>query len=188
VTKKLGLIGLATVALILAACNAGTGAGSATASASASASAAASASASASGGGGSLYQISVGQTSLGSVLTGPDGKTLYLFTKDSAGKSACTGDCATNWPPLTVPSGQSATAGEGVTGTLGTITRDDGSTQVTIADHPLYYYAPDKAAGDTNGQGKNDVWFAVTPTGEAVSAAGASPSASAAGASTNYGY
>jgi predicted lipoprotein with Yx(FWY)xxD motif len=186
VTKKLGLIGLATVALVLAACNAGTGAGSATASASVSASA--SASASASGGGGSLYQISVGQTSLGSVLTGPDGKTLYLFTKDSAGKSACTGDCATNWPPLTVPSGQSATAGDGVTGTLGTITRDDGSTQVTIADHPLYYYAPDKAPGDTNGQGKNDVWFAVTPAGEAVSAAGATPSASAAGASLNYGY
>jgi predicted lipoprotein with Yx(FWY)xxD motif len=184
VTKKLGLIGLATVALILAACNAGTGAGSATASASASASAAASAS----GGGGSLYQISIGQTSLGSVLTGTDGKTLYLFTKDSAGKSACSGDCATNWPPLTVPSGQAATAGEGVTGTLGTITRDDGSAQVTIADHPLYYYAPDKAAGDTNGQGENDVWFAVTPGGEAVSAAGASPSASAAGASVNYGY
>jgi predicted lipoprotein with Yx(FWY)xxD motif len=182
VTKKLGLIGLATVGLILAACNAGTGAGSATASASVSASA------SASGGGGSLYQISVGQTSLGSVLTGPDGKTLYLVTKDSAGKSACTGDCATNWPPLTVPSGQSATAGEGVSDTLGTITRDDGSTQVTIADHPLYYYAPDKAPGDTNGQGKNDVWFAVTAAGEPVSAAGATPSASAAGASLNYGY
>ena len=76
-TKKLGLTGLATAAFILAACNAGTGAGSATASASASASAAASAS----GGGGSLYQISIGQTSLGSVLTGTDGKTLYLFTK-----------------------------------------------------------------------------------------------------------
>jgi predicted lipoprotein with Yx(FWY)xxD motif len=186
VTKKLGIIGLTTVALILAACNAGTGAGSATTSASASASAAASASGG--GGGGSLYQISIGQTSLGSVLTGTDGKTLYLFTKDSAGTSACTGDCATNWPPLTVPSGQSATVGDGVTGTLGTITRDDGSTQVTIADHPLYYYAPDKAAGDTNGQGKNDVWFAVTAAGEPVSAAGATPSASAAGASLNYGY
>ncbi len=177
------LIGLAFAALILAACNAGAGAGNSSASASASASAASS-------GGGSLYQISLSHTSLGSVLTGADGKTLYLFTKDSGGKSACAGQCVSNWPPLTVPSGQTATAGTGVTGTLGTIARDDGSMQVTIAGHPLYRYAADKAAGDTNGEGVKDTWFAVKGSGDAVQAgASSSPAASSsAGSSLNYGY
>lgn len=161
----------AAAVLLLAACNAnGGGAGSPSASASAS-----------SDTGGGLYQISVADSSLGSILTGADGKTLYLFDKDSDGKSACSGNCAGNWPPFTVPAGQTATAGDGVTGELGTITRDDGSTQVTIAGHPLYYFAADKAPGDTKGQGVSDIWWAVSPSGEAIQAAGGSsaPSASA---------
>jgi predicted lipoprotein with Yx(FWY)xxD motif len=79
------------------------------------------------------------------------GFTLYIFANDTAGSgtSACTGGCATAWPPLTVTGG--ATAGEGVAGELGSITRDDGSTQVTYNGLPLYFFASDTAPGDTNG-------------------------------------
>jgi predicted lipoprotein with Yx(FWY)xxD motif len=182
---SIGLSVAAAAVLLLAACNAGgAGAGSASASASSSTSS------------GSATVVNVGQTSLGSVLTGADGKTLYLFTKDSDGKSACGASCVGNWPPLTVAAGAAPSAGSGVTGALSTITRDDGSMQVTINGHPLYHYAADKAAGDTNGQGVKDIWFAVTPSGDAVQASGASSapsSAASTGASAgsskpDYGY
>lgn len=102
---------------------------------------------------------------LGDFLTGEDGRTLYLFTVDSPGTSACTDQCAANWPPFTVEAGETPDAGDGVTGTFGTLTRTDGSLQVTYNDVPLYYFAADKAAGETNGQGVNDVWFIVKPDG-----------------------
>jgi predicted lipoprotein with Yx(FWY)xxD motif len=177
----IGLSVAAAAVLLLAACNAGgAGAGSASASASASTST------------GSAVVVNVGQTSLGSVLTGADGKTLYLFMKDSNGKSACDASCVGNWPPLTVAAGAAPSAGSGVTASLGTITRDDGTTQVTINGHPLYYYAADKAAGDTNGEGVKEIWFAVSPSGDAVQMAGASsaPSsgASAGSSKPDYGY
>ena len=91
---------------------------------------------------------------MGKFLTGEDGKTLYTFKKDTTpGKSACTGDCATNWPPFTVSGSDTVKPGDGVTGTLATISRPDGTMQVTYNGAPLYYFAADKAAGDTNGQG-----------------------------------
>jgi predicted lipoprotein with Yx(FWY)xxD motif len=79
------------------------------------------------------------------------GFSLYLFANDTAGSgtSACAGGCAGAWPPLTVDG--TPTAGEGVTGELGTITRDDGSTQVTYNGLPLYFFANDAAPGETNG-------------------------------------
>lgn len=101
-------------------------------------------------------------------VTDKDGKTLYLFTRDAAGTSACSGECAASWPPLTVPTAADATAGTGVTGAVATITRDDGSVQVTLAGKPLYYFAGDAAAGDTNGQGLNDVWWLIDGAGEAI--------------------
>lgn len=104
---------------------------------------------------------------LGAFVTGKDGMTLYLFTADSGGASACSGDCAAAWPPLTVASASDVAAGIGVTGTLGTITRADGKLQVTLGGLPLYYYSGDKAAGDTTGQGLFDKWYLVTPAGTA---------------------
>ena len=80
--------------------------------------------------------------------------TLYTFDKDVAGSgtSNCTGGCLTNWPALTVAAGDTPTGGAGVTGTLGTITRaDNGAHQVTYNGLPLYFFANDKAPGDTNG-------------------------------------
>ncbi len=89
--------------------------------------------------------------------------TVYTFTKDTAdsGKSACTGGCASTWPPLTVPAGGAPAAGTGATGKLGTITRDDGTIQVTYKGLPLYFFKNDKAPGDANGVYEN--WEAVKP-------------------------
>jgi predicted lipoprotein with Yx(FWY)xxD motif len=104
---------------------------------------------------------------VGAVVTGKDGRSLYVFAKDTtAGQSACNGDCATNWPPLTVAAATDVTAGTGVSGALGTITRADGAMQVTLGGKPLYYFKGDSAAGDTNGQGLNDVWYLATPSGD----------------------
>jgi predicted lipoprotein with Yx(FWY)xxD motif len=117
----------------------------------------------------------------GAVLTGANGMSLYLFTNDKNGSSACVGDCAGTWPPLTVASAGALTPGTGVTGALGTISRADGSLQVTLAGAPLYYYSGDSAAGDTKGEGLFNKWYLVAPAGTAVkedSGGGASPAAS----------
>jgi len=121
---------------------------------------------------------------LGPFLTDAKGMTIYLFTKDTtAGSSACYGDCATNWPP--VPAGADVMLPVGVQGTLGSITRTDGTSQLTYNDIPLYYFAKDKAAGDTTGQEVGDVWYIVPvgaklgdPPHETEEGAGASPEAS----------
>lgn len=104
---------------------------------------------------------------LGAFVTGKDGMTLYLFTSDTGGASACSGDCAAAWPPLTVASASDVAAGSGVTGALASITRDDGTLQVTLGGLPLYYYSGDKAAGDTTGQGLFSKWYLVSPAGTA---------------------
>jgi predicted lipoprotein with Yx(FWY)xxD motif len=109
--------------------------------------------------------VLVADSALGPILTDAGGMTLYLFTNDSEGASACSGDCAVNWPPLTVEAEADAVAGDGVTGELGTITRDDGTLQVTIGGVPLYLYAADAEAGDLSGHQAGGVWFAVAPDG-----------------------
>ena len=108
-------------------------------------------------------ELKVGTAAVGKFLTGKDGMTLYIFKKDTPGKSVCNGDCAANWPPLLVSAGKSPKAEDGVTGALATIKRDDGTDQVTYNGAPLYYFAADKAAGDTTGQGVGDVWFIAAP-------------------------
>lgn len=108
--------------------------------------------------------VDVGSTGLGSVLVDANGRTLYLYTPDTGGTSTCYGQCATTWPPLTT--GGAPVAGSGVDASLlGTTTRTDGSVQVTYAGHPLYYFARDSAAGQTNGEGFGGIWYAVTPAG-----------------------
>ncbi len=98
------------------------------------------------------------------LVAGSNGMTVYTFTSDTAGsgKSACSGGCLTKWPALTVAAGATPTAGDGVTGQLGTITRaDDGTLQVTYNGLPLYFFQNDKAPGDTNGSYPN--WNLVKP-------------------------
>ena len=117
---------------------------------------------------------------LGSYVTGANGMSLYIFTKDTGSTSACTGGCADNWPALTVTALTDVTAGTGVTGTLGTITGADGKLQVTLGGHPLYYFKNDAAAGDVNGQGLNDVWYLAGADGAGLgmNGAAATPAAS----------
>ncbi len=110
--------------------------------------------------------IALAQTSLGSVLAGPSGLTLYMFTPDSSTSSACTGSCASTWPPL---AGALPSLGTGLSASdFGTITRSDGTAQVTFHGHPLYYFSGDKAAGDTNGQGIGTKWYVLGADGNPI--------------------
>jgi predicted lipoprotein with Yx(FWY)xxD motif len=117
----------------------------------------------------------------GSILTDAQGRSLYLFEQDTTSKSTCNVGCAPTWPALTV-TGQPI-AGDGVDSSLlGTTMRDDGTTQVTYAGHPVYTYSGDGAAGDTNGEGVGGIWFLVSAKGEAVmQSGGGSSSASQSG-------
>jgi predicted lipoprotein with Yx(FWY)xxD motif len=110
-----------------------------------------------------------GNADLGPFLVGPNDMTLYMYTKDTPGVSNCTGGCLVKWPALLVPDGMQPTAGDGVTGTLGTIQRDDGTYQVTINDMPLYYWYNDVVPGDATGQNVGGVWFVLGPDGSVIS-------------------
>jgi predicted lipoprotein with Yx(FWY)xxD motif len=119
-------------------------------------------------------------------LTGASGRALYLWVADANGKSSCSGACAQSWPPLTT-TGTPAPAGGAMSADLGTITRVDGTKQVTYKGHPLYYFAGDPSSGTTNGQGSPQFgarWWLVTPSGKAITAA-ASSGGSASGSSTS---
>lgn len=109
----------------------------------------------------------------GSVVVGTGGMSLYVFKKDAGdGTSACYGTCAGSWPPLTVASASDVIPGSGVSGGLATITRTDGTLQVTLGGAPLYYFAGDTAAGDVKGQGLNNVWYLAAPSGAAADGSG----------------
>jgi predicted lipoprotein with Yx(FWY)xxD motif len=162
---------LATAAIVVAACSSAY-----STSAPSAAGAGAGATAGPSSAGGAVIGTAM-SSNFGTVLAGPNGLTLYTFSGD------CTGDCATEWPPLTT-TGQ-PTAAAGVTGQLGTTKRADGTTQVTYGGVPLYYWEGDKKAGDVTGDGIDG--FAVAKAG----ATGAAPAASAApyeSQPSKYGY
>ena len=127
--------------------------------------------------------VELATSDLGEILVDAEGRTLYLFTRDTGPESTCEGDCASTWPPLTTDG--EPTAGDGIDAELGTTTRPDGTEQVTIAGHPLYFFANDEAAGDTNGQGIGGVWYVVGPDGEAIT--GAADSAGEEGAAPATG-
>lgn len=100
---------------------------------------------------------------LGDILVSTTGRTVYRFTQDADGTSACNGDCATSWPPYTIAEGERLFIRPNVEGEVGTITRDDGALQVTYNGSPLYFWQGDAAPGDANGHEMGGVWFVVTP-------------------------
>ena len=98
---------------------------------------------------------------IGKYLTDTEGKTLYWFKKDSPGKSTCSGACLEKWP---IYYRETVAAPKGIKAEdFGTITREDGKKQTTFRGYPIYYWNCDKKAGDTNGQGFNNVWNAINP-------------------------
>ena len=109
-------------------------------------------------------------TSLGRIVVNAKGRSLYLFEKDKHGKSACSGQCATYWPPL-------LTRGKPIAGTgvkaklLGVTKRKNGTRQVTYAGHPLYRYKLDTKAGQTTGEGSTLFgagWDVLAPSGKKI--------------------
>lgn len=112
--------------------------------------------------------LATASTSLGTIVVDGKGMTAYFYDKDPAGAmtSTCTGQCAALWPEITTTSAHPTVTG--VTGTVGTIPGVDGAKQLTLDGHPLYTYAADTKAGDTNGQGFGGVWWVVAPDGTEI--------------------
>jgi len=162
---------LATAVLVVAACTASTGASPAGGSPAAAA--------------GVTVETS-GTSNFGSVLAGPNGMTLYTHAGDTATSSTCSGACAAAWPPLetTAP----PMGGFGVTGQLGTLTRADGTTQVSYRGLPLYYWQGDKKPGDATGNGIDGFSVATVSGSAPMPSASAPASAPASSSSGGYGY
>jgi len=168
--------GLAGVALITAACGSSSTSGTASTPSAASSSPSAAASSAAASGTALKTATIKGMK----VVTNAKGFTVYSFAPDTPTKSNCNGSCSTYWPPVKGP----ATAGAGVTGKLGTITRSDGSTQATYNGHPLYTYVSDTAPGQDKGNGLNlsgGVWHVVPVSGTAAPAGSSSSSSGGGG-------
>ena len=134
--------------------------------------------------------VSLRTTKLGPVLVNSKGHTLYMFARDRNGKSACSGSCAKFWPP-SIRGGKPA-AGSGVKASLlGAAKRSNGSLQLTYNKHPLYSFALDKQAGQTNGEGNlafGAKWYAVSAKGTAVVKASTTPTTTTGTTTTTCRY
>jgi len=158
--KTRAIIGIGAAALALAACGGGYGSDESSA-------------AGDGRGGGATPEaatdaVPVGQadTGLGTVLVDGEGLTLYGLTDDAGGTPTCDGACADAWPPLTVDGPDLPTGLD--PGLYSVVERSDGTFQLAAAEWPLYRFAGDAAAGDTNGQGSGGVWFVVGADGKLI--------------------
>jgi predicted lipoprotein with Yx(FWY)xxD motif len=161
---------LAAAALLAAACSSGGSGSSSSAATPASSSPAAANSGNAAAS--SSLIISTASSSAGPVLINGSGRAVYVWAKDTKDMSACTGACASAWPPVQ-PTGTVTAALSAASSDLGTITRSDGTKQVTYDGHPLYYFSGDSGSGQANGQGSDAFgakWWLVTPSGADVTA------------------
>jgi predicted lipoprotein with Yx(FWY)xxD motif len=141
----------------------------------------------ATGAGSTSVTVETHQGDLGTYLTDSSGRSLYLFEADQGGRPTCSGPCAAAWPPLTSRSAPKV-SGAAEAGKLGTVSRGSGAPQVTYGGHPLYYFAGDSSAGQTNGQGSNGfgaLWWVVAPDGTAITGAGGGTAPSGSG---GYSY
>ena len=174
--KIWGAAGLAALALTVSAC--------ASSASSAPAAGGNTSSAAAAAGGNTVTEKTIGSQQ---VVVDSQGMVVYWFVPDTSSKSNCSGSCATYWPPVKGP----LTAGSGVTGTLATITRSDGSTQATYDGHPLYTYIGDKSAGQNSGNGKNlsgGLWWEMTVSGSTPAPNTGSTATATSGGGGGYGY
>jgi predicted lipoprotein with Yx(FWY)xxD motif len=117
-----------------------------------------------------ISRVAAAHSQYGTILFDGRGFVLYAFTKDTGGRSACTGACAKAWPPYIVTG--KPLAGRGVdAGRLGTVRRSDGSRQATYAGRPLYYYISDRKPGQILCQNVSEfggLWLVVRPNGTVV--------------------
>jgi predicted lipoprotein with Yx(FWY)xxD motif len=137
---------------------------------------------------GHVATVGVGKTGLGTILINSGGRTLYLFKADVGTKSACSGACATAWPPL-LANGKPTASGGAKVSLLGTTARSDGTRQVTYNGHPLYLFIKDRQPGQTNGQGVTAfgaAWFALTSSGNQASTPVSSSSGGASSGGGGY--
>ncbi len=114
--------------------------------------------------------VTTARTGLGRVVVDGRGRSLYLFEKDTRGRSACSGVCAAYWPPL-LTNGRSIAIRGAKPSLLASIRRADGSRQVSYAGHPLYFFSGDTRRGQTNGEGLQDFgagWYVLTPSGKKI--------------------
>ena len=165
-----GVGGALGAAVVVAACSSAASSGTGAA-ARASPAAASSSSAGASSSGATV--ITTATSSGGTFLTNGSGRAVYLWAKDTSNMSNCTGACAGAWPPVTT-TGTATAAGSAKASDIGTITRSDGTKQVTYDGHPLYYFSGDSGPGTATGQGNDGFgakWWLVAPTGSDVTAA-----------------
>ncbi len=186
--KIWGVAGLAALALTVSACSSSGSSSTAASTPAAAGSSSAAASAPAAAGGSTVSETTVGGQQ---VLTDAKGDVLYWFAIDTPTTSKCSGSCLTFWPAVAGP----LTAGSGVTGTLGTITRSDGSKQATYDGHPLYTFSGDKSPGQNKGNGLNasgGLWWEMTVSGStpspAAAAAKVSAKATKSASAGGYGY
>jgi predicted lipoprotein with Yx(FWY)xxD motif len=158
-----------------------------------------SASTSASSGGAAATVAVADNPQLGEILVDGKGRTLYLFEKDESNESFCNGECASVWPPYTTKGAPKASEGAEAA-KLGTLKRDDGSTQVSYNGAPLYLYTDDTQAGEANGNELDQFgaeWYALHPSGEKAEGsqggggsaeAGGSGGSAGGGGGGGYGY
>ena len=114
--------------------------------------------------------VGVANENLGNILVDSQGRTLYLFRSDSGTKSACTGACAIDWPPLRA-TGKPTVGGGATASIVATSARSDGKSQVTYNGHPLYLFSGDQKPGDTNGEGVNafgGLWYTLSSAGDQI--------------------
>jgi predicted lipoprotein with Yx(FWY)xxD motif len=187
-TRLLSMIGIAGAsAALLAACSSGTGASGGTSS-----NAPAPSTTSSSASSASTADLSTTQSSLGSIVVDSKGRTVYLFTMDTNNppKSNCDTGCDSVWPPVPAPANGQPTLSGVDSSKVGTVTRSDGSKQLTLNGWPLYEYEGDSAAGDVKGENVENSWYAVTPQGtKATTTSATSNSATTSNSgSGGYGY
>jgi predicted lipoprotein with Yx(FWY)xxD motif len=120
-------------------------------------------------GGTTITELKVAESALGQIITDGAGMTLYAFMPDEAGTPTCYDDCAVAWPPGLADDPTAVTVGAGLDASkLSTVDRTDGGKQLKYGTWTLYFFAKDAAAGDTNGQGLNEVWYVIAPSGEMI--------------------
>jgi predicted lipoprotein with Yx(FWY)xxD motif len=131
---------------------------------------------------GQSVTVGVADENVGKILVDSQGRTLYLFERDSGTKSTCSGACAIEWPPLRAT--RKPTVGNGANASIvATSARSDGEQQVTYNGHPLYLFSADQRAGDTNGQGVNafgGLWYVLSSSGNEIT--------TSTGSSGGFGY